>query len=61
MQIWIDIEFTKLLGQFKQKEICRSFHNVQFQVLKKKPFKFNFVNYNTTLLIKIFLYFDYKS
>jgi hypothetical protein len=27
-----DIEFTKILGQFKQKEICKLIHDMQFQV-----------------------------
>jgi len=33
MHFWIDIEFTKILGQFKQKEIFRFSHDMQFQVI----------------------------
>jgi hypothetical protein len=29
---FIEIEFIKILSQFKQKEICRFFHDMQFQV-----------------------------
>jgi hypothetical protein len=33
MHFWIDIEFTKILGQFKQKEFVRLIHDVQFRVI----------------------------
>jgi hypothetical protein len=29
---WIDIEFTNVLGQFKQNKIYRFIHGMQFQV-----------------------------
>jgi hypothetical protein len=32
MHFWIDSEFTKKLSQFKQKDICRFIHDMQFQV-----------------------------
>jgi hypothetical protein len=32
MHFLIDIEFTKILGQFKQKTICRFIHDMQFQI-----------------------------
>jgi hypothetical protein len=32
MHFLIDIEFTKIIGQFKQKNICRIIHDMQFQV-----------------------------
>jgi Na+/H+ antiporter NhaB len=41
MHFWIDIEFTKILSQFKQQKICWFIHDMQFQVLKK-PFKYIF-------------------
>jgi hypothetical protein len=40
MHFLIDIKFTKK-GQFKQKDICRFIHEIQFQV-NFLPFKFNF-------------------
>jgi len=33
MHFGIDIEFTKILGEFKQKEICRFIHDMPFQVI----------------------------
>jgi len=33
MHFWIDIEFLMILGQFKQKEICRFIHDMQFQII----------------------------
>jgi hypothetical protein len=36
----VDIKFTKILGQFKQKDICRFIHDMQFQVFLS--FEFNF-------------------
>jgi hypothetical protein len=30
MHFLIDIEFTKILGQFKQNIICRFIHDMQF-------------------------------
>jgi len=35
MNFLIDIEFAKILNQFKQKEICRFIHDMQFQVILK--------------------------
>jgi hypothetical protein len=35
MHLKFDIEFTNILSQFKQKEICKFIHDIQFQVLKK--------------------------
>jgi len=32
MHFWIDIGFTKILSQFKQKDICRFINDMQFQV-----------------------------
>jgi hypothetical protein len=32
MRFWIDIEFTKILGQFKQKYICKFIHDMLSQV-----------------------------
>jgi hypothetical protein len=32
MHFWIDIEFTKTIGQSKQEYICRFIHDIQFQV-----------------------------
>jgi hypothetical protein len=29
----MDIEFSKILGKFKQKNICRFIHDMQFQVI----------------------------
>jgi hypothetical protein len=34
-----DIEFTKILGQLKQKTFCRVIHDMRFQVI----FKFNYL------------------
>jgi len=31
MHFWIDSEFTKMIGQFKQKDICKCIHDMQFQ------------------------------
>jgi hypothetical protein len=39
MHFGIDIELTKILGQFKQKNICKFIHDMQFQFFF---FKFNF-------------------
>jgi hypothetical protein len=44
MHLRIDIEFIKILGQFKQKQICRFIHDMQFQVFKKK-FKLIFFSF----------------
>jgi len=33
MHFLIDIEFTKILSQFKQKEICRFIDDMPFQVI----------------------------
>jgi hypothetical protein len=32
MHLLIDIKFTKILVQFKQKDICKFIHDMQFQV-----------------------------
>jgi hypothetical protein len=61
MHFKIDIEFTKILIQFKQKEICRFIHDMQFQVFFNRFLK-KIVNCNyfvNTILIKIFFYFFY--
>jgi len=61
MHFLIDNEFTKMTGQFKQKDICKFIHDMQFQDFLKLLY-LNFCNYSLNrLLIKIFLYFDYKS
>jgi hypothetical protein len=63
MHFWIDIKLTKILGQFKQKKIVNLFITYNFKFFKNL-LNFIFVNCNyvvNTLLIKIFLYFDYKS
>jgi len=63
MHFWIDIKFTKILGQFKQTKIVNLFITCNFKFFLNL-LKFIFVNCNyvvNTLLIKIFLYFDYKS
>jgi hypothetical protein len=41
MHFLIDIKFTKIPGQFKQKATCKFIHDMQFQVIFL-PFKFNF-------------------
>jgi hypothetical protein len=43
MQFLIDIEFTKILIQFKQKEIFRFIHDMKFQLFF--TLNFFFVNY----------------
>jgi hypothetical protein len=45
MHFWIDIEVTKILGQFKQKNICKFIHDMQFQAFFN-PLNLIFVNYN---------------
>jgi len=63
MHFWIYSEFTKILGQFKQKTICRFSHDMKLQVFFL-TFKFKFwkkLIILNKLLIKIFQYFDYKS
>jgi len=59
MHFWIDIEFTNILGQFKQKIFVDLFMIWNFKLF------FNFlilicVNYNhfKYFLIEIFIYFD---
>jgi len=45
-------EFTKMIGQFKKKDICKFIHDMQFQDFFKL-LDFNFCNYSlNTLLIK---------
>ncbi len=39
MHFEIDVEFTKILGQLKQKIKCKFIHDMQFQVFF--PFKLN--------------------
>jgi hypothetical protein len=34
MHFLIEFKFAKILGQFKQKNICRFIHDMQFQVFK---------------------------
>jgi hypothetical protein len=44
MHLWIHIEFTKILGQFKQKKICWFIHDfliVNYNILKKLLRKFH--------------------
>jgi hypothetical protein len=41
MHFLIDIKFTKILGQFKQKYTCKFIHDIQFQVIFLN-LKFNF-------------------
>jgi hypothetical protein len=45
MHFLIDIEFTKILCQFKQKDLCKFIHDMQFQK-NNYPLNFIFVNYN---------------
>jgi len=59
MCIYIDIEFTKILSEFKQKQFVDLFRTCNFKFIFQ-PSKFFFGNFLNTLLIKIFLYFDYK-
>jgi hypothetical protein len=33
MHFWINIKFTKILGQFKQKDICRFINDMKFQFI----------------------------
>jgi len=33
MLFWIDIEFTKIWGQFKQKKICKFFDGMKFRII----------------------------
>jgi hypothetical protein len=33
MHFLINIEFTKILSQFKQKDICKFIHDMQFQII----------------------------
>jgi len=33
MHFFINIEFTKILCQFKQKDICKLIHDMQFQII----------------------------
>jgi hypothetical protein len=33
MHFWIGIEFRNILGQFKQKNICRFIHDMKFQII----------------------------
>jgi hypothetical protein len=33
MHLWIDIEFTKILCQFKQKDILKFIHDMQLQII----------------------------
>jgi hypothetical protein len=44
MHFWIDIEVTKILGQFKQKNICKLIHDMQFQACFNPLMKI--LNYN---------------
>jgi hypothetical protein len=32
MHFWLNIEFTKILGQFKQNKVCKFINDIQFQV-----------------------------
>jgi hypothetical protein len=63
MHFLIDIEFTKTLNQFFKKIFVDLFMIFNFKFLKN-ILNLIFVNYNNflnKLLIRIFLYFDYKS
>jgi hypothetical protein len=53
MHFLIDIEFTKILGQFKQNKICIFIHDIQFQVFFL-PFKSR--SKSTCLIVKILLF-----
>jgi hypothetical protein len=53
MLFWIDIEFTKTLGQFKQKKNRIFIHDIQFQVFFL-PFKF--YSKKKCLIVKILLF-----
>jgi hypothetical protein len=33
MNFWIHIQLTKVVGQFKQKEICKFIHDMLFKVV----------------------------
>jgi len=46
MHFWIDTKFTNILGQFKQKNICRFIYDMQFEIILN-PLSFFFVIYNT--------------
>jgi hypothetical protein len=50
MHFWIDIKFTKILGQFKRKKIFRPIHDMQFQVIF---YPLNFYLFFNTLLNKL--------
>jgi hypothetical protein len=55
MHFWIDTKFTNILGQFKQKNICRFIYDMQFEIIFN-PLSFFLVSYNTffnTLLKKL--------
>jgi hypothetical protein len=55
MHFWIDIQFTKILDQFKPIFFCRFIHDMEFQIIFIALSIIIFVNYNyflNTLLIK---------